>query len=1039
MLSFLLQKLSIETREFLQFFFRYKDLCEAFRLAEEGKISISFCKGEPSGYFVISGIMRDRSRVEARVSSKIVSEKRVIQSRCNCSLWTQEKHCVHVASLCIKFYLQSIEYGDDTFSKEKFPYIEDLARVREYGTIIDSPDLLEGVRGGNYATWFTYRYLLSDQSHIFFPLPVEFKGKIYIELSQTQEAGVAKFSYITDQGERIEKISIFGALYLFDWERGQSYSLPPSIADFFKAINLYPHELNINDYLRLTYLLREKDLVVIELDGVILDQASLLRSSPSIFLQQSDNRRFFDFIITLKNDKGDFVSLFDELSAFSLDGGYLGSFSKKSYRYDFIKRIPLAVKSNYHCLNNYLRYTNQREMWRVQLDSLFLKDIIESYDREMGGIYFCETSVIQHFLATLVEFLGESSFDSSHFDKDGKRFILQVRSDILLENMSDLYEVFLKLGIEIYYNNSVIKKWRPQIQVQRKSNQTDWFEIDFKLSEEDLKIIQESNLENRQFFDSTNLTLLSGEHRDLIKFFARYKGMAQLQRETQDGGKEHYYKYHLSLNRSQIFELFEFEKMGLGKVLSEEEIELCERLSTLKELPNYEVPKNLVGKLRSYQLDAYRWLRFLWENRFGACLADDMGLGKTVQAISFLQSVDNEIERVMVVCPVSILFNWIAEFEKFSHYGNDICLYYGGTRKLDLSKKIILTSYGVVKREIDTTFKDMEFDILIMDEVQNLKNIRSLGAESIRKIKARFNLCLTGTPLENDITEFYNILDIAVPGIWGMSHLVKSSIMKQKPEHARKIARPFVLRRTKDQVLDDLPPKMDNTIFLDFSDEERSKYIQKLFAIKKCISETPSNQRYGEIFKGLLELRQLCLWQKNEQLLSTKIDFLFKNLDQILVKNHQVLIFSQFTTYLNIIQNYLESKEISFSRIDGSYSVNKRYKNIELFQSGKNKVFLISLRAGGQGLNLTAASYVYIMDPWWNPAVENQAVDRVYRIGQKRSVNIYRLIIKNSVEEKVLALQKSKKKLFDDVLGKGEGDFFQGKLSMKDFEALLSK
>jgi SNF2 family DNA or RNA helicase len=263
---------------------------------------------------------------------------------------------------------------------------------------------------------------------------------------------------------------------------------------------------------------------------------------------------------------------------------------------------------------------------------------------------------------------------------------------------------------------------------------------------------------------------------------------------------------------------------------------------------------------------------------------------------------------------------------------------------------------------------------------------------------------------------------------------------------ARKTASPFILRRTKSQVLTDLPDKIENNVFLNFTEEERQRYVNNLVGIRNRIQGSPSKRKYGEILKGLLELRQLCLWQQLKPSLgnaphnleSTKIQFLEENLEQILEEGHQAIVFSQFTTYLDIIQNILTKKHMKLSRIDGSQTIKRRQKEVEKFQGGETEVFLISLKAGGVGLNLTAASYVFIMDPWWNPAVEAQAIDRAHRIGQKNQLTVYRPIVKNSVEEKVVKLQEMKRQLFHDLLPENDDNYFTGKLSMKDFESLFN-
>jgi SNF2 family DNA or RNA helicase len=249
--------------------------------------------------------------------------------------------------------------------------------------------------------------------------------------------------------------------------------------------------------------------------------------------------------------------------------------------------------------------------------------------------------------------------------------------------------------------------------------------------------------------------------------------------------------------------------------------------------------------------------------------------------------------------------------------------------------------------------------------------------------------------------------------------------------------KPFILRRTKDQVLKELPEKIENHVFLDFSPEEREFYQQKLNAIRSNML-APGAKRYGEVLKSLLEMRQLCLWQKQPQLQSTKIDFLMENLEQLVTEGHKTLVFSQFTTYLDMIENKIKVAGWKMARIDGSQTIKKRGEQVELFQNGDAQIFLISLKAGGFGLNLTAASYIFLMDPWWNPAVERQAIDRAHRIGQENKLTVYRPIIKESVEEKVLVLQQSKRELFRDLMAEDDDEYFSGKLNMEDFQHLLS-
>jgi SNF2 family DNA or RNA helicase len=308
------------------------------------------------------------------------------------------------------------------------------------------------------------------------------------------------------------------------------------------------------------------------------------------------------------------------------------------------------------------------------------------------------------------------------------------------------------------------------------------------------------------------LILLSKEQKDLIRFMQKYTKYEATNESVEVDGSKTFKKFILPFNRARVFELFELRKLGIDGALLPAEIELCERLANLTEVPSYELPENLTTILRPYQKVGFNWLRFLYEHKLGACLADDMGLGKTLQTIAFLKSIYHTLNKVLIVCPVTILLNWEKEIQRFSDM--ELAIYHGGARAYPADKKIILTSYGVMKKESEAVFANTHFDILILDEVQHLKNIRSLGAFSARKINAEFRICLTGTPVENDLSEFYNILDLSIPGIWGDLQFVRAISNTKTRLIARKTAAPFILRRTNAQVLHDLPPKIENNVYL---------------------------------------------------------------------------------------------------------------------------------------------------------------------------------------------------------------------------------
>jgi SNF2 family DNA or RNA helicase len=607
-----------------------------------------------------------------------------------------------------------------------------------------------------------------------------------------------------------------------------------------------------------------------------------------------------------------------------------------------------------------------------------------------------------------------------------------VPKNLLLEGIANFYQQLTPLKIPIFYDQVQIRTWKSSIRFERNKDKLDWFQLDLVVSDEDLDVIRNAEMTDNFILSNKGLVLLSDEQKDLLRFMKRY---TKFEGEKKESGAKGLARFGLFLQRSRIFELFELKRLGIEGALTKDEEDFCQNIMTMETMPQYPVDPRYNDIARPYQLSGYNWLRFLYEHKFGACLADDMGLGKTLQTIMLLQTLKDSVSKILIICPVSILYNWRNELEKFSDLTYSI--YYGDEREFKTDAKVILTSYGLMKKESFSTLGETEFDILIFDEVQHLKNIRSLGANAARQLKAKFRICLTGTPVENDLSEFYNIMDLCVPGVWGDLGIVRSTSKNKNRLLARRTVKPFILRRTKDQVLKELPEKIENHVFLDFTPEEKEFYQQKLNAVRSNML-TAGSKRYGEVLKSLLEMRQLCLWQKHPALHSTKVDFLMENLEQLVTEGHKTLIFSQFTTYLDMIENKIRENGWKFARIDGSQSIKKRGEMVEYFQNGDAQIFLISLKAGGFGLNLTAASYIFLMDPWWNPAVERQAIDRAHRIGQENKLTVYRPIIKDSVEEKVLILQQSKRELFRDLMAEDDDEYFSGKLNMEDFQHLLT-
>jgi non-specific serine/threonine protein kinase len=453
-----------------------------------------------------------------------------------------------------------------------------------------------------------------------------------------------------------------------------------------------------------------------------------------------------------------------------------------------------------------------------------------------------------------------------------------------------------------------------------------------------------------------------------------------------------------------------------------------------------DIPQTLDAVLRPYQKNGYHWLYSLKKNRVNGILADDMGLGKTIQTITLLSKIylDNpDAPPSLIIAPTSLIFNWENECRKFNKKLT-LYTYTGPDRSLDCihtDKKtkqinIIFTTYQTMHRDIEC-LKDFTWYYVILDESQQIKNPSSITHRASKCLVSKHRLNLTGTPVENSLMDLWSQMSFLNPGMLNNKEYFKKHFKNPiekntEPGTAEKlqsIISPFILRRTKESVADDLPPKEEHIMYIDMFEKQRTLYTQtknyyRSLLLQKIDSEGIDKNRM-KILEGLLRLRQICC---HPQLLpektineSGKFEIVIAKTIEAVEENHKVLIFSQFTSMLQLLKNRLLQYNIKLCFLDGS--TKDRQGVVKSFQTNNlNKVFLISLKAGGVGLNLTAADYVFHYDPWWNPAIEQQATDRTHRIGQKRKIFSYKLITKNSVEEKILELQNRKKHLVKQII-----------------------
>jgi len=646
------------------------------------------------------------------------------------------------------------------------------------------------------------------------------------------------------------------------------------------------------------------------------------------------------------------------------------------------------------------------------------------------------------------------NFKEQVVDTEGLFYYISY-DDVIVDNwFLTAFEEIKQAGIELFgfknltkFNYNVNK---PTIDL-RVSSGIDWFDMEADIRYGDqtasLKDVQKALIRKEKFVRLNDGSLGVMPNEWLNKYASLFK-MSTIKGSTLQVSKLHF---------SLIDDLYE--------QIDEEDVkaELDDKRQKLKSFTHIQkipLPKNVSATLRPYQTEGYNWFNFLNDFRWGGCLADDMGLGKTLQVLTFLQALKekNGPSTNLVVVPTSLIFNWEAEIEKFC---NDLTVYrhHGSTRlgqhQCDIFNDydVVITSYGTLSSDIEM-FTKFTFNYVVLDESQAIKNPTTKRYKAVRLIKAHNRLALTGTPIENNTFDLYAQLNFLNPGILGSMEFFKKEFAnpidkhgsEEKAKELRKIVYPFLLRRTKEMVADDLPEKTEMVLYCEMSAKQRHVYdtFKEVYRqkIMKHIEEDGMSKSGMYILEGLMKLRQICdspaLLKDAEDYGtdSVKLNEIEKHITEK-TGNHKILVFSQFLGMLAMIREKIEAQGIDFEYLDGSASPKARQASVNRFQNEKNcRVFLISLKAGGLGLNLTAADYVFLIDPWWNPAVEQQAIDRSHRIGQKNHVFAYKMICTNSVEEKILKLQDKKKAIAEDIVSTEKS--FLKSLSEKDVAYLFS-
>ncbi len=576
------------------------------------------------------------------------------------------------------------------------------------------------------------------------------------------------------------------------------------------------------------------------------------------------------------------------------------------------------------------------------------------------------------------------------------------------------------------------------------SSGIDWFDVNAEVDFGNMTVGLPQLLEALQ--NGSDLVALPDGSLGLIPAELRDQMMTMMRLGRVEEGSIRFHRAHTGLLDALLATAPEVQ-------VDETFLRMREELRRFTGIEPAEQPPGFRGQLRDYQKAGLAWMHFLRRFGFGGCLADDMGVGKTAQVLALLETRRQQGDGPsLVVVPKSLVFNWQEEAAQFTP-DMRVLAHVGVERSVESIRDydLILTTYGTLRRDVPV-LREIEFDYVILDEAQAVKNPASESAKAVRLLRGKHRLAMSGTPIENHLGELWSIFEFLNPGM-----LEAANIFRGAKKNARSVSeeirpwlahalRPFLLRRTKQQVAKELPPKMEQTLVCEMETKQRELYDELRVHYRQSLLGRIDRQGLAKsrmhVLEALLRLRQAAchpgLIDKNlESGESAKLDLLIDQLEEVTEEGHKALVFSQFTSLLAILETRMKKAGITYVYLDGSTTAAERKRRVNKFQTDEaTRAFLISLKAGGLGLNLTAADYVFLLDPWWNPAVEAQAIDRAHRIGQTQHVFAYRLIVKDTVEEKILELQKTKRDLATAIVSE-DSSVFQS-LKREDLEMLLS-
>ena len=665
-------------------------------------------------------------------------------------------------------------------------------------------------------------------------------------------------------------------------------------------------------------------------------------------------------------------------------------------------------------------YFDREDDGRIRLDIQFdYGDVKVTSRQQLEQLPFSSDAVLENQLFQVC--LGAG------FEADFQSWRQALKSEVVYSFFHHTIPAFEKLG-QVFLSdemNQLYSVQAPQVQIESKGGLLE-IQFDFQgIAQEEIDQALKALTSNQDFYISSS---------DQVYFFDEEtkqirQNLQELGVELKDGSFQA--RKSLAYSLSQLFE-------GRDRISFSEEFQhLAHDLTHPEDFPLGDI--RVQASLRDYQEKGVRWLQMLHHYGFGGILADDMGLGKTLQTIAFLTSQVTEDSRVLILAPSGLIYNWADEFRKFAPQ-LDLAVIHGlkANREAILSEnhQIYVTSYATFRQDSEL-YQEMAFDFLFLDEAQVMKNAQTKIAQSLRQFVVPAVFALSGTPIENHLGELWSIFQIVLPGLLPS----KKEFMKLPADRVAQFIKPFVMRRKKEEVLTELPDLIEVVYKNELEDQQKAIYLAQLQQMRDRLAQVTDQEFQRsrvEILSGLMRLRQICdtpaLFMDDYQGASGKLDSLRDLLLQVADGGHRVLIFSQFKGMLEKIEQELPNLGLTSFKITGSTPAQDRQEMTKIFNQGERDIFLISLKAGGVGLNLTGADTVILVDLWWNPAVEAQAIGRAHRMGQERKVEVYRLITRGTIEEKIQELQEQKKHLVSQVL---DGTESRASLSLAEIREIL--